>query len=440
MRRFTVILLLASLTAVASVPEGVEEFTLSNGIHVISRTLESSEIEGVSIFIVGGSRALEPETQGLERFSLECSLMGSSEYPGPAWRELMDRTQAEWSSNFNYDFTRYHLRCIREDLAELLTAFGTCLTDPELEPDAVEQVRSQILSDLQQARSDPDRWIWFVANDAFMPGHPYRNLPDGTPETVAGFDQEDILRMLDERLRSGNILITHAGPTPPGELASILEAAFGGLPEGGTEYPEVGPFILTADTVAILQRDELPTAYAVVKFNAPPRGHPDLPAFNAAMSVVDDMLWQVLRTENALTYAVYSGTTNYEENWGYMYVSSPSPVQACSLMAGVLAGAASGSMDSDAVRAAVERMRTTEAMAAADRSTQCWLLGSYQLSTGDWRNAYTAFDTVCNLTPDDLVEVLDHWVGFGGWGIMADTTLFAGEVLGPWSLKVNGGT
>ena len=423
----------------ASVPEGVEEFTLSNGIKVITRTLASSEIEGVSIFIAGGSRALEAETQGLERFSLECALMGSSAYPGPAWRELMDRTQAEWSSNFNYDFTRYHLRCIREDLAELLTAFGTCLTDPELEPGAVEQVRSQILSDLQQARSDPDRWIWFVANDAFMPGHPYRNLPDGTPETVAGFDEEDILRMLDERLRCGNILITHAGPTPPSELAPILEAAFGGLPEGGTGYPEVGPFVLTSDTVAILQREGLPTAYAVVKFNAPPRGHADLPAFNAAMSVVDDMLWQVLRTENALTYAVYSGTTNYEENWGYMYVSSPSPVQACSLMAGVLAGAASGSMDSDAVTAAVERMRTNEAMAAADRSTQCWLLGSYELSTGDWRNAYTAFDAVIGLTPDDLTGVLDRWVGFGGWGIMADTTLFTGAVLGPWPLKVNGG-
>jgi zinc protease len=433
-------LMLSSPVILASVPEGVEEFTLSNGIRVITRTLDNSEIEGVSFFLAGGSRALDPETQGLERFSLECALMGSSEYPGPAWRELMDRTQAEWSSNFNYDFTRFHVRCIREDLAELLRAFGTCLTDPELEPDAVEQVRSRILSDLQQARSDPDRWIWFVANDAFMPGHPYRNLPDGTPETVAGFDEEDISRMLVERIRSGNILITHAGPTPPEELASILEEAFGGLPEGGVEYPEVGPFVLDRDTLVLLHREELPTAYAVVKFNAPPRGNPDLPAFTAAMSVVDDMLWQVLRTENALTYAVWSGTTNYEENWGYMYVSSPSPVQACSLMAGVLASAASGSLDSDAVTAAVERMRTTEAMAAADRSTQCWLLGSYQLSTGDWRNAYTAFDSVIGLTPEDLAGVLDRWIGFGGWGIMADTTLFSGTIPGPWPLKVNGGT
>lgn len=434
MRNLAVLLLLAALGASASVPDGVEEFVLSNGIPVITRTLAGSEIEGVSLFIAGGSRALVDTTQGLERFSLECALMGSTSYPGPAWRTLMDRTQAEWSSNFNYDFTRYHLRCIREDLAELLFAFGTCLTDPELSHDAVEQVRSQILSDLRQTRSDPDRWIWFVANDAFMPGHPYRNLPDGTPETVSAFDEEDIARMLDERLRSGNLLITHVGPTPPGELAEILETAFGGLPEGGGDLSAVGPFLLRADSVALLHR-EIPTAYAVVKFNAPPRGHADLPAFNAAMTVVDDMLWQVLRTENALTYATYAGTTNYEENWGYMYVSSPSPARACSLMAGVLAGAASGDMDDDAVTAAVERLRTTEAMQAADRSTQCWLLGSYELSTGDWRNAYTAFDAVAELTAEDLAAVLDRWVGYGGWGILADTLLLDGTALGPWSLR-----
>jgi len=89
----------------------------------------------------------------------------------------------------------------------------------------------------------------------------------------------------------------------------------------------------------------------------------------------------------------------------------------------------------DAVTAAVERLRTTEATQAADRATQCWLLGSYQLSTGDWRNAYTAFDAVCGLTPGDLQEVLDRWVRFGGWGIMADTSTLENPIPGPWPLR-----
>ena len=227
MRVAIISLLVAVLLSVtAGVPDGVEELTLSNGIPVITRTLTNNAIEGVSFFIVGGSRALTSETQGLERFALECAVMGSQEYPGPVWRELMDLTQAEWTGNFNYDFTRYHLRCITEDMPELLDAFGTCLLDPDLDPDAIEQVRASMLQDLIESRSDPDSWIWFIANDAFMPGHTYRNLPNGTPEIVEGFTEQDVRNMLTERIRSGNIVITHAGQTTPEELLPMLEVAF----------------------------------------------------------------------------------------------------------------------------------------------------------------------------------------------------------------------
>ncbi len=418
----------------ASVPENVEEFTLSNGIPVITRTIDNNEIEGVSLFIIGGSSALTEETQGLERFSLECAMMGSEDFPGLQWRELMDRTQAEWTSSFNYDYSRYHLRCIREDLPTLLTAFGNSLLNPELDPQAFEQVRTSTILDLQEKYSDPDSWIWFVANDAFMPGHTYRRLPDGTFETVSGFTREDVSNMLEQRIRSGNLLITHAGPTQPEELRSILELAFSEIPAGGQEFPQVEPFTVHSDTI-VVQHREVPTAYAVVKFNAPPQGHEDLLPFRAAVTVVNDLLWQVLRTDNALTYATFSGATNYRENWGYMYVSSPQPVLACSLMAEVLADLIENPVDEDIFRGTIEKSRTIENLRAASKDDQCWMMGNFEICTGDWRNAYTVFDNISELSSADLSAVLDRWVVFGGWGIIADTTVVPIEQLQPCPLK-----
>ncbi len=418
----------------ASVPDGVEEFTLSNGIPVITRTIDNNDIEGVSLFIIGGSSALTEETQGLERFSLECAMMGSEDYPGPEWRELMDRTQAEWTSSFNYDYSRYHLRCIREDLPILLSAFGNSLLYPVLEEQAFEQVRTSTIADLQEKYNDPDSWIWFVANDAFMPGHTYRRLPDGTVETVSSFTTEDVSNMLEERIRSGNLLITHAGPTEPQELRSILELAFSEIPAGGQEFPQVEPFTVHSDTI-VVQHREVPTAYAVVKFNAPPQGHEDLLPFRAAISVVNDLLWQVLRTDNALTYATFSGATNYRENWGYMYVSSPQPVLACSLMAGVLADLIENPVDEDIFRGTIEKSRTIENLRAASKDDQCWMMGNFEICTGDWRNAYTVFDNISELSSADLSAVLDRWVVFGGWGIIADTTVVPIEQLQPCPLK-----
>lgn len=427
-----VAVLLGSLYA--SVPKDVEEFTLSNGIPVITRTIDNNEIEGVSFFIIGGSSALTEETQGLERFSLECAMMGSEDFPGLQWRELMDRTQAEWTSSFNYDYSRYHLRCIREDMPILLSAFGNSLLHPELEEQAFEQVRTSTIQDLQEKYNDPDSWIWFVANDAFMPGHTYRRLPDGTVETVSNFTTEDVSDMLEDRIRSGNLLITHAGPTQPEELRNILELAFGEIPAGGQEYTQVELFTLNSDTI-VVQHREVPTAYAVVKFNAPPQGHEDILPFRAAMSVVYDLLWQVLRTDNALTYATYSGATSYRENWGYMYVSSPQPVLACSLMAGVLADVIRNPVEEDIFRGTIEKSRTLENLRGASKDNQCWMIGNFEICTGDWRNAYTVFDNVSELSSADLSAVLDRWVGYGGWGIITDTTVVSIEQLQPWPLK-----
>ncbi len=418
----------------ASVPGDVEEFTLSCGIPVITRTIDNNEIEGLSFFIIGGSSALTEETQGLERFSLECAMMGSANYPGPEWRELMDRTQAEWTSSFNYDYSRYHLKCISEDMPLLLDAFGDCLLNPELSPQAFEQVRAGTIQDLQEKNNNPDSWVWLVANDAFMPGHTYRRLPDGTVETVSGFTEQDVHDMLEERIRSGNLLITHAGPTGPEDLRNILEEAFGEIPSGGQEIQQIEPFELNCDTV-VVQHREVPTAYVVVKFNAPPQGDEDLQIFSAALSVVNDILWQVLRTDNALTYATYSGATNYRENWGYMYVSTPEPVMACSLMAGVLADVIVNPVDEEIVRGTIEKNRTAENLRAASKDTQCWMMGNYEICTGDWRNAYTVFDNLSGLSATDLSAVLSRWVGYGAWGIIADTTLVPVEQLHSWPLR-----
>ncbi|NOQ21110.1 MAG: hypothetical protein GQ565_00475 [Candidatus Aegiribacteria sp.] len=430
----SIILTVLAGSALAAIPENVEEFTLSNGIPVITRTIDNNDIEGLSLFLIGGSRALTEDIQGLERFALECAMMGSDEYPGPVWRELMDRTQAEWTSSFNYDFSRYHLRCAKDDLAALLLAFGDCLLNPEFSSQAVEQVRESSIQDLQEKYYTPDSWIWLVANDAFMPGHTYRNVPDGIEETVAGFTIDEAKDMLDERIRSGNILITHAGPTGSEELKEMLEEAFADIPEGGQEYEAVEPFQVPFDTV-VVQHREIPTAYAVVKFNAPPQGHEDLLPFTAALTVVDDLLWQVLRTDHGLTYAVFSGTTSYQQNWGYMYVSSQQPVQACSLMAGVLVDAIENPMNVDIVRGTIEKSRTLENMRAASKDTQCWMMGSFEISTGDWRNGYTVFDNIEELTPEDLRVVLETWVGNGGWGIIADTTVVPFDQLQPWPLN-----
>ncbi len=437
MRFGTAVILIACSISMSAVPDDVEEFILSNGIHVITRTIPGGEVEGLSLFVIGGSRVLSEETQGLEAFALECSMMGSTCFPGHMWRELMDVTMAEWTGTYNYDYSRYHLRCLREDLEELSQRFVDCLLDPELEPRAVEQVRESMLSTVLQELDDPDRQVWLVANRVFMGDHPYRLRPDGTVETLASFSDDDIREFLADRIQSGNVLVTHCGPTTAVELETILEVSFGRIPEGCIELPEVPPFDSSSDSLSI-EHDEVLTAFAVAKFNAPPSGHTDQPAFRIGMRVIDELLWQVLRTEHGLTYATYGGAAVYEQSWGYMYVSSPDPLIACPLMAGILSDAISEPFDEELLNGVVALQRTYDSMSGESMSSQCLLMGSGWIVEGDWRTGYRFADIAEGITAEDVRAAMDRWITHVGWGIIADTAAVPHSGLMAWPVRPEG--
>ncbi len=424
-------LCMAMAAAVLAGP--VTEMELSNGIRVVSRKLQTGQVEGVSLFIDGGSRVLREGTQGLEAFALECALMGGGDYSGPLLRAVTDTTLAELSATYNYDFSRVHVRCLAEDLPLLVDILSQCLGDPDMEPAAVEKVRQSMLADLAERDADPDRAVWYVCNRALMEGHPYRFRPDGVRRTVEAFTALQARRHLSERLRAGNLLVTHAGSTPDSLLLPMLERAFGSIPEGGGELPRVPPFRVRSDTLVTEKRD-VETAYAVVKFAAPPAGHPDRPAFTAAMNALADVLWDVLRTRHNLTYATYSSSTDYRRNWAYLYVSSPQPQRACSLMAEVYRDAASNGLDPDLVRGSVETLRTARGMRMAGRDTQCRLLGAAETSGEGWRSSYYLVDSLADLEAADLQGVLLEWAGPGAWGVIASGERLE-ELEGPWSLR-----
>lgn len=438
MIRSSVLLLLVSGVVLSAIPDDIEEFTLSNGINVIHRCLENNEVEGLSLFLTGGVTALSEETQGIEVFAIEAAMMGSGNFPGETWRELMDLTQAEWEGNYNYDFSRFHLRCLREDLPILLEAFGDCLLHPEFEENAVEQVRMRMLQELAQQYNDPDDRIWLVTNRIFLKGHPYSLRPDGLPETISSFSIEDLSYALEARIKAGNILLVHVGPTPAGELIELLEVAFSDIPEGGGEFPDPGPFLFSENGMEYEEQEVL-TAFAVAKFEGPDNDHPDYPVFRVAMNVMSERFWQVLRTEHSLTYATFSGATAYRKNWGYLYVSSPRIAEACSLMAGVYTTMSTEPLDEEWVRGTINEWQTLQYMRESSRINQCWMLGQAQISTGDWRNAFTYLDSARDVTPEDIRDVLSRYGDSIAWGIIADPELVPAEQLSPWTITPSEG-
>lgn len=391
--------------------------TLPNGIQVLSAATES-QTTGFAVFLLGGSCALEPETAGIENLAVECALTGSESHPGERWREMMDSTQATVEGVYSYDYTAVRLQCLAPDLPLLLEALADCLLEPEMDPSSCARVRDALVSSCQASEADPDSRVWNLANSGMFAGHPYLTRPGGTSGTLSGIEPADAAEHLRRRMVSGNILLVHAGPTPPDSLAAMLERSFGRVPEGPRDFSGPPPSGLLRDTL-VLERDSIGTSYAVAKFAAPSMDDPDFPLVSGAMDVLSDMLWQELRTERGLTYAAFAGTGASRANWCYLYVSTDSLAQACSLMAGAFREAASGACDPGLVRGSLEVARTRLLISVASPYDLAFAAGRAQIESGDWRNLAAFGDIARELDPGTVGDVLRRWAGPVSWGVVA---------------------
>ena len=106
-----------------------------------------------------------------------------------------------------------------------------------------------------------------------------------------------------------------------------------------------------------------------------------------------------------------------------MYSSTPEPVLAAELMAGVFREVASGQVDENLVTGVANNQRTLEAIRAQSMDAQCHMLGSGYISAGDWRLNYRLQESYTGITPQMAGEALSRWAGPCSWGIIAGSAV-----------------
>jgi zinc protease len=117
------------------------------------------------------------------------------------------------------------------------------LTAPRFDAEPVERVRAQMTAELRRREADPGYLASRTWLAAAFPGHAYGTPQLGRPETVAAIGVGDLRAAARDRLARDRLAIGVSGDIAPGELAELLDATFGHLPERAAtpELPSATP-------------------------------------------------------------------------------------------------------------------------------------------------------------------------------------------------------
>ncbi len=292
-------------------------FTLSNGIPVIVKQSNASQVFNITLVLRGGSLLARPETAGFEQVALQTMTRGSKTYSYEDIQTLLDETSASFSASSTFEYSTFSLTGLQKYLDTLLPIWADCLVQPRFS----EKDFSQTLSDAQLAIQGKEQDPWtktaLVMNREFFGGHPYGNVPEGTLETLASMKLQDLNTWYAQMFSANRMFVVAVGAVDPQKLKKQLEKSIGTISDKGVRLPERAPgFSIKPKLVRVEHPASRGLAYLRGDFAAPAPSEPDYMAMNVGLKMVSDLLFNVVRDKYGATYSPASYIRGFPVNYG----------------------------------------------------------------------------------------------------------------------------
>ena len=287
----------------------VEEVVSARGVRAYLMRESAIPFLSLSLHFRGGAAADPPDRQGLAYMATGLLDEGAGPYDSEAFRAEIDDHALRLSFEADRDGIAGELRTLTANRAHAFELLRLALTEARFDPEPVERVRSQILADLRRREADPDYLAsrgWFAA--AF-PDHPYGRPSRGTAASIAAITVADCRDFAARHLARDRLMVGVAGDITPDELAPLLDATFGDLPDGGA-LPELAPVAPRVGRTEVV-RLAIPQSVVVFGHAGLDRHDPDYYAGYVANYILggggfSSRLLEEVREKRGLAYSAYS--------------------------------------------------------------------------------------------------------------------------------------
>ena len=225
------VLLLASGLAVA-VPE-IQHWRTANGVPVyFIPARELPMVDAQILFSAGSVR--DDGKPGLAKLTNALLEEGAGDWSADDIADRLDRVGARFSASSRRDSAVLSLRSLADPryLQPAVETVARLLKEPTFAPDAVERVRQQMLTALQERAQSPGA----IAQDAFFKAlygnHPYATPPEGTTASLNALTRADLQDFHRRHYTAANAVVALVGDLDRPAAESLANALVGNLPKG----------------------------------------------------------------------------------------------------------------------------------------------------------------------------------------------------------------
>ncbi|MEO7888817.1 MAG: pitrilysin family protein [Vicinamibacterales bacterium] len=288
--------------------------TLPSGLRLVTESMPHVRSVTVGVWLTRGSRHESDAESGVAHFVEHMLFKGTASRSAQVIAQTIDSIGGQLDAFTAKEYASYYIKVLDEHLPLAIDLLSDMVLRPALAPTDVEREQSVILEEIKMVEDAPDDLVHEVFAQQFWSKHPLGRPILGTPETVSSFTSAGLRNYFERTYLAPNIVIAAAGHIDHATLRDLVDRAFRELPTGEAGLNDAPPEVTPG---LVVRQKDIEQSHLCLGTPAYPQAHVDRHALYLLNTILggsmSSRLFQHVREERGLAYAVWSSLTNYSD-------------------------------------------------------------------------------------------------------------------------------
>lgn len=204
---------------------------LDCGVTLVTEKNDSIRSAALGIWVGSGPVYEDDGTHGISHFIEHMMFKGTENRTARQIAEDMDKIGASSNALTGKEATCYYIKTLSSNIYRGAEILLDMILNSRFDAEEMNKERQVILEEIKMVKDTPDDDVYDMVSELVNKGNPLGRSILGTPESLAGIDQELMKDYYSKRYAREGIVIAVAGNFDEAEITKIFEDKLLKLPE-----------------------------------------------------------------------------------------------------------------------------------------------------------------------------------------------------------------
>lgn len=291
----------------------INKYTCKNGVRIVLESIDTVRSVSIGVWIHAGSTNEHHNNNGISHFIEHMFFKGTEKRNAREIAQAFDKIGGQVNAFTSKECTCYYAKVMDTYAKTALEVLADMFFHSQFDSEEMAKEKNVVLEEIKMYEDSPDDLVHDLLAQAVYGNHPLGYPILGREETLNAFTSEDLKQYVKKMYRPEEVVVSVAGNVGE-DFMKEIEALFGDF-EAPYEKEEKNnsPIFLPNQKVRVKDTEQ---AHLCLGFNGIPLNHSDMYGLIALNNVLggtmSSRLFQDVREEKGLAYAIYSYHTAYE--------------------------------------------------------------------------------------------------------------------------------